>query len=60
MKVIKLTDAQHAMLKVALDEAIDPGAHTWSGKLERLRADKPALRELWHACARATTEPDPA
>jgi len=50
MKVIKLTAAQHDLLKTMLDSAIE-NAH------EEGHALLVEMRGVWTACARATTEP---
>lgn len=50
MKVIRLTAAQHALLKTMLDSAIE-SAH------EEGHALLVEMRGVWRACADARTEP---
>lgn len=50
MKKILLTAAQHDLLKTMLDTALE-AAH------EEGHPDIAGMRDVWHACARATTEP---
>ncbi len=56
MKKILLTAAQHDLLKTMLDTAIEAAQEAWrpSSKESPRIAE---MREVWHACARATTEP---